>query len=217
MLASLHLQPALRLIFTGAQAGQHYEQSLASTKRTGDLVKFCTARSTESIHPLFVIDQVNALDPSDEESDRFLLDSAWTLLDMATSSHIKLSSSSGNYHHWLSPAAELLLDWRYFYVSKGIGKCNCGFARQVGASFLRQVMNAVHFLTPNWYESLRVAVSNPSMLGFFTEQMLLSYIGCPSAGPESLVNLLQFFPNQDSGGIIPLVWLAQAARIIPYN
>jgi len=48
-------------------------------------------------------------------------------------------------------------------------------------------MNATHFLTPNWYESLRLAGSNPSMLGFFTEQMLLSYIsvtGCPSAGPE---------------------------------
>ena len=57
-------------------------------------------------------------------------------------------------------------------------------------------MNATHFLTPNWYESLRLAGSNPSMLGFFTEQMLLSYIsvtGCPSVGPEFAGQLTSVF------------------------
>ena len=93
-------------------------------------------------------------------------------------------------------AAEFLLDWRYFYFSKGIGKYTCGFAQQVRASFLLQIMNAAHFLTPNWYESLCLADLNLSMLGFFTEQMLLSYIsitGCPSVGPDSPVSLCQFF------------------------
>lgn len=97
-----YLQSALRLTFTGA--GQHYEQSLASTECARDLVNFCTARSSESIRLLFVIDQVNALDPRDEESDRFPLDikrSTRTLLDTTTSSHMKLSSSSGNYLHAL--------------------------------------------------------------------------------------------------------------------
>ena len=42
-----YLQSALRLTFT--RAGQHYEQSLASTESTGDLINFCTARSSESM------------------------------------------------------------------------------------------------------------------------------------------------------------------------
>jgi hypothetical protein len=51
-------------------------------------------------------------------------------------------------------------------------------------------MNASDFLTPQWYDSLRLAGSNPSVLGFFTEQMLLSWIsvnGCPLGGKEFAV------------------------------
>ncbi|RPB23915.1 hypothetical protein L211DRAFT_808963 [Terfezia boudieri ATCC MYA-4762] len=47
--------------------------------------------------------------------------------------------------------------------------------------------NADEFLSQHWYDSLRMAGKNPSMLGFFTETMLLSWIavnGCSAAGPE---------------------------------
>lgn len=83
--------------------------------------------------------------------------------------------------------AESHLDWRYFYAVNGVGKSTSGIARMVGARFLRRVVSASDFLTPNWYDSLRLAGSNPSVLGFFTEQMLLSWIsemGCPNAGVE---------------------------------
>ena len=48
-------------------------------------------------------------------------------------------------------------------------------------------MGADEFLSQRWYDSLRMAGKNPSMLGFFTETMLLSWIsvnGCSAAGPE---------------------------------
>ena len=48
-------------------------------------------------------------------------------------------------------------------------------------------VRADEFLTPHWYSSPRLAGSNPSVLGFFTEQMLLSWIsreGCTSAGDQ---------------------------------
>ena len=58
---------------------------------------------------------------------------------------------------------------------------------EAGARYLRSVVSADDFLTPHWYSSLRIAGSNPSVLGFFTEQMLLSWIsreGCTSAGDQ---------------------------------
>ena len=87
----------------------------------------------------------------------------------------------------ISESAEALLDWRHFYVEEGVGKSTCGVARKVAAGFLRQVSAGSIFLTPKWYNSLRLAGSNPSVLGFFTEQMLLSWIsqvGCPNVGPS---------------------------------
>ncbi|KAF8251376.1 hypothetical protein K440DRAFT_637913 [Wilcoxina mikolae CBS 423.85] len=47
--------------------------------------------------------------------------------------------------------------------------------------------SASYFLTPHWHDSLRLAGSNPSVLGFFTEQMMLSWISLnryPIAGQE---------------------------------
>lgn len=51
--------------------------------------------------------------------------------------------------------------------------------------YLRTVCPAQDFLSPKWFNSLTVAANNPSVLGFFTEQMLLSWItieGCTAAG-----------------------------------
>ena len=87
----------------------------------------------------------------------------------------------------IAESAEALLDWRHFYVEEGVGKSTCGVARKVAAGFLPQVSAGSTFLTPKWYNSLRLTRSNPSVLGFFTEQMLLSWIsqvGCPNVGPS---------------------------------
>jgi len=80
---------------------------------------------------------------------------------------------------------ENLLDWRYFYVSDGEGKATCGIARRAGAEYLRSVMNPNHFLGIQWFDNLTMAGGNPSILGFFVEQMVLSWIslqGCLCAG-----------------------------------
>jgi len=53
--------------------------------------------------------------------------------------------------------------------------------------YLRTVCPARDFLSPKWFDSLTVAANNPSVIGFFTEQMLLSWItieGCAAAGAE---------------------------------
>jgi len=63
----------------------------------------------------------------------------------------------------------------------------CGFAQEAGAQHLRSAVSANRFLSPEWYDSLTMASSNPAMQGFFTEQMLLSYIsrtGCPPISDE---------------------------------
>ncbi|KAF8453367.1 hypothetical protein BGX38DRAFT_418374 [Terfezia claveryi] len=87
----------------------------------------------------------------------------------------------------IAESAEDLLNWRHFYVEEGVGKSTCGIARKVAAGFLQQVSAGSTFLTPKWYNSLRLAGPNPSVLGFFTEQMILSWIsqvGCPDLGPS---------------------------------
>ena len=58
-------------------------------------------------------------------------------------------------------------------------------------------MGAHEFLSRHWYRSLHMAGKNPSVLGFFTETMLLSWIannGCSAAGSEfqSLNSVLLF-------------------------
>jgi len=85
------------------------------------------------------------------------------------------------------PEVENLLDWQHFYVSGGVGSPICGFVRRSAAMYLRTVCPARGFLSPKWFDSLTVAANNPSVLGFFTEQMLLSWItleGCTAAGAE---------------------------------
>ena len=78
-----------------------------------------------------------------------------------------------------------LLDWRHFFVAEGVGKSIYGIARKAAAEYLRFVGTAVNFLMPKWHDSLKNAAHNLSILGCFTEQMLLSWIslnGCKVAG-----------------------------------
>ena len=85
----------------------------------------------------------------------------------------------------VSPHHEYLIDWRYFYVSDGEGNATSVIARRAGAEYLRSVMSPNHFLGAQWFYSLRMAGGNPSILGFFVEQMVLSWIsleGCMYAG-----------------------------------
>lgn len=50
----------------------------------------------------------------------------------------------------ISDDVENLLDWRFFYALDGVGRSTCGFAREVGARYLRSVVSADEFLTPHW-------------------------------------------------------------------
>jgi energy-coupling factor transporter ATP-binding protein EcfA2 len=93
-----YLRSALRLAFTGDTRRDAF---LAGCKDTQGLLDFCSAASSE-VHLLFIVDQVNALDPTDDSLDRFSLEmkrNVRTLLDTITSDHMKISSSSGNYVH----------------------------------------------------------------------------------------------------------------------
>lgn len=84
----------------------------------------------------------------------------------------------------VAPDREYLIDWRYFYVSDGEGNATCVIGRRAGAEYLRSVMNPNHFLGVQWFDSLTMAGGNPSILGFFIEQMVLSWIsleGCMCA------------------------------------
>ncbi|KAF8521468.1 hypothetical protein BDD12DRAFT_103720 [Trichophaea hybrida] len=100
----------------------------------------------------------------------------------------------------VGPATEKILDWRYFYVLHGSGRATCGIVREAAARFLRSTMGADEFLTQHWHDSLRMAGKNPSVLGFLTEQMLLSWIalsGCRAAGEEFTSHLTSFlFDNK---------------------
>ncbi|KAF8417640.1 hypothetical protein EV426DRAFT_622182 [Tirmania nivea] len=87
----------------------------------------------------------------------------------------------------LSLEFQNLLDWQHFYVSDGIGSPICALVRTSAAEYLRNVSPAQDFLSPKWFDNLEAANQNPSVLGFFIEQMLLSWItlnGCPAAGKE---------------------------------
>ena len=93
-----YLRAGLRLAFTGSA---EHDALLANCEDTKGLLKICSAVSSE-YRLLFIVDQVNALDPGDEVTDRFSLDmkrSVRTLLDTITAKHMKISSSSGNYLH----------------------------------------------------------------------------------------------------------------------
>jgi len=68
-----------------------------------------------------------------------------------------------------------MLDFRYFYYRNGRGYTTCDFARQATANSLRSVYDLAEFLTPKWFDSLPSG-SNPVVLGFLIEEMLLSWI-----------------------------------------
>ena len=85
----------------------------------------------------------------------------------------------------MPPEFESLLDWRHFFVTKEVGSSICGIARKAAAEYLRAVGTAKNFLTLKWHDSLRNGENNLSIVGFFTQQMLLSWIslnGCKAAG-----------------------------------
>ena len=81
----------------------------------------------------------------------------------------------------VAPECGIYIDWRYFYAL-GEGRAACG---RVGAEFLRLVGTPKDFLEPQSLDNLKMAGKNPSMLGFFVEQVTLSWIsisGCPLLG-----------------------------------
>jgi energy-coupling factor transporter ATP-binding protein EcfA2 len=95
-----YLRSALRLAFTRSTQRDAF---LARCKDTQGLLDFCSSASSE-VRLLFIVDQVNSLDPTDETTDRFRLEmkrNVRTILDTITAKHMKISSSSGNYLHAL--------------------------------------------------------------------------------------------------------------------
>ena len=96
-------------------------------------------------------------------------------------------------------AKEKLIDWRYFYADQGKGKVTCGVVREAVARYLRSTLSPADFLTHHWYDSLKGAGRNPSVLGFYVETMLLSWIslnGCAAAGHEFSGRPRTFFFNE---------------------
>lgn len=93
-----YLRAALELTFAGNITARTFLRSATELEELG---QFCSAASGE-FRLLFIIDQVNALDPQDEAVDRYPSDRkrlVHNLLDSITSLHLKLASSSGNYLH----------------------------------------------------------------------------------------------------------------------
>lgn len=77
--------------------------------------------------------------------------------------------------------AQSLLDWTYFYAV-GVLKNYLRRCPQSWREVSARSRNAGNLLTPHRQNSLRIAGSNPSVLEFFTEQMVLSWTwerGCP--------------------------------------
>lgn len=94
-----YLRHALRLAFFEQQEIQAF---FLACEKIEQLVEFCNNAASAHQHILFIIDQVNALDPQDEARDRYSNETkrlARTLLENITSEHLKLSSSTGNYMH----------------------------------------------------------------------------------------------------------------------
>jgi len=77
---------------------------------------------------------------------------------------------------------EPYLDWRHFYVRNSKGGVTCGVARRAASDFLRSLGNPEEFLGPQWYGSLKLAGSNMCVLGFFVEQMVLSWMAIRGCG-----------------------------------
>jgi len=71
-----------------------------------------------------------------------------------------------------------IIDSRYFYETQGTGQVTSLIGQKALASFLRLAFTHTDFLTPQWYHSVVQAGDNPSVLGFFIEQMLFSWVSC---------------------------------------
>ena len=94
-----YLWHALQLAYSGIDEIKAF---LQKTDTIEDLIKFCNNACTAPQPLLFIIDQVNALDPIDESKDRFANETkalARRVLDNITAEHLKVSSSTGNYIH----------------------------------------------------------------------------------------------------------------------
>jgi len=69
------------------------------------------------------------------------------------------------------------LDWRYFFHEKGVADSSCLLARQYLCHCMRIDMSMTNFQTEGWRNAMAAAgPDNPSVLGFFTEQVLLGEI-----------------------------------------
>ena len=80
----------------------------------------------------------------------------------------------------------VLLDWRYFFHQNGIADSACLLARQYLGHCMRSDVSMADFQTRGWRKAMvAVGPDNPSVLGFFTEQVLLGEIarsGLPALG-----------------------------------
>ncbi|KAF8538638.1 hypothetical protein BDD12DRAFT_841601 [Trichophaea hybrida] len=115
-----------------------------------------------------------------------------------------------------------IVDSRYFYETQGTGRATSLIAQKALASFLRSAFSHSDFLTPQWYHSVVQAGDNPSVLGFFIEQMLLSWVschGCHKAGPEFYgkeipVQMFSDFPNHLPDPVVLYVPMSYNFRAI---
>ena len=76
---------------------------------------------------------------------------------------------------WVDEPA--LLDWRYCFYRNGIADSSCLLARQYLSHCMRNDVGMTDFQTGEWRKAMAAAgPDNPSVLGFFTEQVLLGEI-----------------------------------------
>jgi len=107
---------------------------------------------------------------------------------------------------YVPAASEKLLDWRFCFVEKGIGRVSCGLVGSLFASHIRSLQSVGTALHPTWEEQLTATPKQPSALGFQVENMVLSSIaamGCKPAGaafdqaPAKVVNFQASIPSFD--------------------
>ena len=70
-----------------------------------------------------------------------------------------------------------MLDWRYFFHKNDIADSSCLLARKYLTYCMRVDVGMINFQTDGWRNAMASASPlNPSVLGFFTEQVLLGEI-----------------------------------------
>ncbi len=107
-----------------------------------------------------------------------------------------------------------LLDPRYCYDGNGVGDVTCGLARQSLVTALRAVGESL-LLNTTWYETLEAFASNPSMVGFSVEQILLSRVASTGIGAAGIPGSLKVtifheeystIDTKHAGLYIPFKW-----------